>query len=174
MSIFEKGREHKEPMVSTPSAKLKSSPPAATAVKTPIANQRVKPTTAVIGATISITGQIVGSESLSIEGRIEGSIEVLDNEVTVQQSGVVIAEVTAEKIVVAGEARGDLNGREKIVLKAGASVQGNIVAPRVVLEDGARFNGRIDMGSGDEPRSPKKVKAPEIRLDPQSGTDKTN
>ena len=174
MPIFEKGRENKQPMVSTSPPKPKNIPSAPAVARPSATSQKLSANTAVIGATISITGQIVGSESLSVEGRIEGNIELLGNEVTVQQSGVVIAEVTAEKITVAGEARGDLNGREKVILKAGASVQGNIVAPRVTLEDGARFNGRIDMGSGENPRPAQKVKAPEINLDSKLEASKAN
>lgn len=100
---------------------------------------------ALIGPTITIKGDIVGEENLIIEGRVEGSITLKSKDLTVGQSGRVIANVKANVVRIDGELRGDITGIEKVILSKTGKVQGNIVGPRVTLEDGAKFKGSIDM-----------------------------
>ena len=100
---------------------------------------------AVIGPSVRIKGNISGDEDIVIEGNIEGIIEFASNEVIVGASGRVRADVSAEVIKIDGEVVGDIAGREKVVISKTGKVQGNIVAPRVTLEDGAKFKGSIDM-----------------------------
>lgn len=104
---------------------------------------------AVIGAGIKINGEISGSENLLIEGHVDGRISLSGNDVTVGKSGRVIADVTAKTIRVAGEVHGDLKAKERVVISGSGNVRGNVIAPRVVLEDGAVFKGSIDMDPGD-------------------------
>lgn len=102
-----------------------------------------------IGPSISIRGDVTGEEDLVIEGRIEGTVKLPQNNVTVGKDGRIKADVHARVIEVQGQLEGDLNGDEQVVLRRSSNVQGNIVAPRVTLEDGCRFRGSIDM----EPKS---------------------
>jgi len=104
---------------------------------------------AVIGRDISITGDISGSENLMIEGRVDGKILLDNHEVDIGESGKVNADITAKVIRIAGEVRGDLTGTEKVIISASGNVHGNIVAPRMTLEDGAIFKGSIDMDPGE-------------------------
>ncbi len=105
---------------------------------------------AVIGPSIEIKGSLSGGEDLLIEGRVEGKIEVAQHTVTIGTSGNIKAEVRGRNIIVMGEVEGDLSGSEQIVLRQSSTVRGNLVAPRVSLEDGANFKGSIDMTSKPE------------------------
>ncbi len=101
--------------------------------------------TATIGPSIRIRGDLAGDEDLLVQGQVEGTISLEQNLVTVGKEGKVNATVNARVIIVEGQVDGDLNGEEQVTLKKSAGVRGNIVSPRVSLEDGARFKGSIDM-----------------------------
>ena len=102
-------------------------------------------TTAVIGATITIKGDVTGEENLVIEGKVDGTVSLPSNDVTVGETGHVSADVSASIVRIDGEVKGDIQGVEKVVISKTGLVKGNIVAPRVTLEDGAKFKGSIDM-----------------------------
>jgi len=112
---------------------------------------------AVIGPGIHINGDISGDENLLIEGRVDGKIRLGTHVVEIGKSGRVKADITAKVIKIAGEVRGDLTGTEKVIISRSGNVHGNIVAPRMTLEDGAIFKGSIDMDPG-EPEKPKVAK----------------
>jgi cytoskeletal protein CcmA (bactofilin family) len=103
--------------------------------------------TATIGPSIQIRGDLSGDEDLVVQGRVEGTITLKQNLVTIGQEGQVNATVNARVVMVEGRVEGDLNGEEQVVLKSSASVRGNIAAPRITIEDGAHFKGSIDMES---------------------------
>jgi cytoskeletal protein CcmA (bactofilin family) len=98
-----------------------------------------------IGPTIKISGDISGEENLAIEGKVEGTINLKGHDLSVGQSGEVRADITASVVRIDGEVTGDISGMEKVVVSKNGRVKGNIVAPRVTLEDGAKFKGSIDM-----------------------------
>ncbi len=104
---------------------------------------------ALIGPTIVIKGDLTSEEDLLIEGRIEGKIELKKHSVTVGKNGHVKADIYGKVITVEGEVQGNLYGEEQLILRQSSTVRGNIVAPRVVLEDGANFKGSIDMSAKD-------------------------
>ena len=104
---------------------------------------------AVIGPKIRINGDITGEENLIVEGRVQGSIQLAEHSVDVGQTGQVHADITAKVVKVDGEVRGDITGHEKVTISRTGNVQGNIVAPRMTLEDGAKFKGSIDMDPGE-------------------------
>jgi len=106
-------------------------------------------TAAAIGASIRIKGDVTGDENLIIQGHVEGTITLQGHNVTISKSGKVRANIIANQIIVEGELEGDMNGDEKVVIRDTGNVRGNIVAPRVTLEDGAMFKGSIEM----EPRN---------------------
>lgn len=103
--------------------------------------------TATIGPSIQIRGDLAGDEDLVVQGRVEGTITLKQNLVTIGQEGQVNATVNARVVVVEGQVEGDLNGEEQVMLKNSANVRGNIAAPRITVEDGAHFKGSIDMES---------------------------
>ena len=100
---------------------------------------------AVIGPGININGDISGTESLLIEGQVEGKINLPGHQVEVGKAGRVNADIQARYVKVEGELRGDIDGKEKVVIAKSGNVHGNITAPRVMLEDGAIFKGSIDI-----------------------------
>ena len=102
-----------------------------------------------IGASIRIKGEVSGDENLIIQGQVEGAINMQGHTVTISKSGKVKANIQASQIIVEGELEGDMNGDEKVIIRETGNVQGNIIAPRVTLEDGAKFKGSIEM----EPRA---------------------
>jgi cytoskeletal protein CcmA (bactofilin family) len=104
----------------------------------------------VIGSSIVIKGDVTGDENLIIEGKVEGKIDLNTKEVTVGSSGRVNANISAKVIKIDGEVKGDMAGNEKVIISKTGRVKGNIVAPRVTLEDGANFKGSIDMNPGEK------------------------
>jgi len=134
-----------------PPAERPVSPPSAERVQTPSAKER-----ALIGPSIKIEGSLSGGEDLLIEGRVEGKIELAQHGVTIGMSGLIKANIHGRSITVLGQVEGDLFGSEQIILRQSSKVRGNLVAPRVSLEDGADFKGSIDMtaGSGAEQKPP--------------------
>lgn len=106
---------------------------------------------ATIGPSISIEGDVTGSEDLLIEGEVRGSVHLDEHAVAVGGKGRVNADIEGRVITVEGRVEGNLTAQEQIVLRGSAHVQGDITAPRVVLEDGANFRGLVDMGPSSKP-----------------------
>ncbi len=100
---------------------------------------------ATIGRSITIRGDVTGDEDLVIQGRIEGTVDLKLHSVTVGPEGRVKANITGRSVIVEGEVIGDLRGQEHVALRSTARVEGNIVAPKVALDEGAVFRGSIDM-----------------------------
>jgi cytoskeletal protein CcmA (bactofilin family) len=98
----------------------------------------------IIGKGIVIRGTLSGGADLTIEGLVEGHIS-LKNHLLIEQTGRVQAEVKVENLTINGEMIGNVLANDRVSISASAKVQGDIKAPRVVIEDGARFNGSIDM-----------------------------
>jgi cytoskeletal protein CcmA (bactofilin family) len=101
---------------------------------------------ATIGRSITIRGDVTGDEDLVIQGRVEGSVDLALHSVTVGTDGRVEANISGRVVTVEGTVDGNLQAKDQIVLSGSARVQGDIMAPRVVLKDGATFRGRVDMG----------------------------
>ena len=108
-----------------------------------------KSESSVVGPSLVIQGDMTGDEDLVVQGRVEGSISLKKHLVTIGKDGRVNATVNAQSIRVEGTVEGELRGREQIVVTRTGSVSGNIIAPRVTLEDGCRFKGSIDMEGAD-------------------------
>ena len=100
---------------------------------------------AVIGRSIRIDGDLQGEEDLRIEGTVNGTVQLKNNALTIGTGGTITANVYAKSVTVEGRMDGDLFASERISIQKNAQVQGNITAPRVNLEDGAKFKGSIEM-----------------------------
>ena len=116
---------------------------------------------ATIGRSITIRGDVTGDEDLYIQGRIEGTVDLKQHNVTVGPEGRVKANIKARMVTIEGEVDGDVRGQEQVALRSASKVNGDIVAPRVVLEDGATFLGSIDM-SGKAPSEHKHEPKPKL------------
>jgi cytoskeletal protein CcmA (bactofilin family) len=125
-------------------------PPVARPVTTTTSDQ------ATIGKSLVIKGEVTGSESLYIDGRVEGSINLSGNRVTIGRNGVVAANINAREIVVLGKVRGNLTASDRVDIRSDGSLTGDVVAARISIEDGAFFKGGIDIrkaGSAGKPDS---------------------
>ena len=98
-----------------------------------------------IGKSVVIKGELNGSEDLTIEGHVEGKIELKDHVLTIGPNGKIKAQVFAKAVIVLGEVNGNVTATEKVDIRDGGSVDGDIVSPRVAIAEGAHFRGSVDM-----------------------------
>src|SRR5687767_3023610 len=145
-----------------------SAPPAAEAARTPstpIEPQRgMERTTVNIGKSVVIKGELSGSEDLTIEGQVDGKIELRQNVLTIGPNGRIKAQVFAKSVIILGEVVGNVTASEKVDIRDNGSVDGDIAAPRVAIAEGAHFRGSVDMQKGGgvkgQPPGPPKVAQP--------------
>jgi len=131
------------------------------ATNEPTAPRPVATTTAdqaTIGKSLVIKGEVTGSESLYIDGRVEGSINLSGNRVTVGRNGVVAANINAREIVVLGKVRGNLTASDRVDIRSDGSLTGDVIAARISIEDGAYFKGGIDIRKGGQPQTQPQTK----------------
>ena len=107
----------------------------------------------VIGRSISIKGELSGEEDLIIQGRVEGKIDLKKNNITVDKSGSIKGDIYGKSITIEGEVEGNLFGEKRIVLQPSGVVRGDMRAPAINLEEGAKFKGNIAMEAWDEKQS---------------------
>jgi cytoskeletal protein CcmA (bactofilin family) len=112
---------------------------------------------AVIGKSVVIKGEVSGSESLFIEGRVEGVINLPGNRVTVGREGHVAATVTAREVIVHGKIVGNVDAIDRLNVRSEGSLTGDVIAHRIMVEDGAFFKGKIDIRTSVEPAQKKVV-----------------
>ena len=98
-----------------------------------------------MGKSVIIKGELSGSEDLTIEGQVEGKIELRQNVLTIGPNAKIKAQVFAKAIVIQGEVHGNVTATEKVDIRDAGSVDGDVSAPRVAIADGAHFRGSIDM-----------------------------
>ncbi len=100
---------------------------------------------ATIGKSLIIKGEISGSETLYIDGQVEGSVNMPGNRVIVGRNGNVAANIAAREVVVLGNVRGNVNASDRVDIRSEGSLTGDVVAQRISIEDGAYFKGGIDI-----------------------------
>lgn len=116
-----------------------------------------------IGKSVVIKGELSGSEDLTIEGQVEGKIELKDNVLTIGTNGKIKAQVFAKTVIVLGEVTGNVTASEKVDIRDNGSVDGDITSPKVAIAEGAHFRGAIDMNrTGGAP----KTEAPKAEAKP--------
>ena len=98
-----------------------------------------------IGKSVVIKGELFGSEDLTIEGHVEGKIELREHVLTIGPNGKIKAEVFAKAVVVLGEVAGNISATDKVDIRDGGSVDGDIISPKVAIAEGAHFRGSVDM-----------------------------
>ena len=103
---------------------------------------------AVLGKSVIVKGQILSREDLTIDGEVEGTVELQEHRLTVGPNGRVNASVKAREIVVLGKVRGNLTASDRVDIRSDGSLTGDVVAARISIEDGAYFKGGIDIRKG--------------------------
>jgi len=104
---------------------------------------------ATIGRTLVIKGEVSGSESLYIDGRIEGKISFPESRVTIGRNGSVAANISAREIVIMGKVNGNIECSDRVDIRSEGSVTGDVVTQRISVEDGAVLKGGIQVRSGE-------------------------
>ncbi len=148
-----------------PTTSIPTPPPMASEPAAPRPAVTTTSDQATIGKSLVIKGEVTGSESLYIDGRVEGSINLSGNRVTVGRNGVVAANINAREIVVLGKVRGNLTASDRVDIRSDGSLTGDVVAARISIEDGAFFKGGIDIrkagGKAEDAKASVSVSAPE-------------
>ncbi|OFW18522.1 MAG: hypothetical protein A3H97_17615 [Acidobacteria bacterium RIFCSPLOWO2_02_FULL_65_29] len=98
-----------------------------------------------IGKSVVIKGELNGSEDLTIEGHVEGTIQLRDHVLTIGPNGKIKAQVFAKSVIVLGEVTGNVTASDKVDIRDNGAVDGDIVSPRVAIAEGAHFRGSVDM-----------------------------
>src|SRR5580765_1043749 len=98
-----------------------------------------------IGKSVVIKGELNGSEDLTIEGHVEGTIQLKDNVLTIGPNGKIKASVFAKSVIVLGEVIGNVTASDKVDIRDNGSVDGDLISPRVAIAEGAHFRGSVDM-----------------------------
>jgi cytoskeletal protein CcmA (bactofilin family) len=127
-----------------------------------------------IGKSVVIKGELNGSEDLTIEGHVEGKIELKDHVLTIGPNGKIKAQVFAKAVIVLGEVNGNVTASEKVDIRDNGSVDGDIVSPRVAIAEGAHFRGSVDMqrkpGQPGQQGQGQKTAAQQTQAQPQAQT----
>lgn len=142
--------------------------PASSAV--PTFAQSPRSDAAILTRGICIKGELTGKADLVIDGDVQGSIRLGDSRLTVGQLGHIRANIEASEIVVRGQVEGNLRGRERVVLGSSCHVLGDLEAPRVAIEDGAKFKGRVEMGAAADARERQSKRSDQPAVSRQSYT----
>ncbi len=119
--------------------------PAPAGTNRPEANQKQERDIVNIGKSVVIKGELNGSEDLTIEGLVEGTIQLRDHVLTIGPNGKIKAQVFAKAVIILGQVTGNVTASEKVDIRDNGSVDGDIISPRVAIAEGAHFRGSVDM-----------------------------
>src|SRR6202022_4493939 len=100
---------------------------------------------ATIGRSVVIKGEVSGSESLYIDGRIEGTVNFADNRVTIARNGSVAANISAGEVVILGKVQGNIQCSDRLEIRSEGSLTGDVVTQRISVEDGAILKGSVQV-----------------------------
>ena len=150
MAMFDKHKSSKHPSRTEDAPKASTPPPVSSPPQTSTSSRG-----AMVGEGITIKGDVTANSNLKVEGGIEGRSVTSAQDIEVAESGIIKAAISARVVRVAGVVAGDISGKDKVVISKSGRVQGNIVAPRVQLDDGALFRGSIEMNPADPARQAK-------------------
>ncbi len=129
----------------TPAVSVASNPQTGASASPQPDSRRIERDLVNIGKSVVIKGELNGSEDLTVEGHVEGKIELKDHVLTIGPNGRIKASVFAKAVIVLGEVNGNVTASEKVDIRDGGSVDGDIVSPRVAIAEGAHFRGAVDM-----------------------------
>jgi cytoskeletal protein CcmA (bactofilin family) len=100
---------------------------------------------ATIGRSVVIKGEVSGAEALYVDGRIEGTVNFAESRVTVGRSGVIVANINAKEVVIMGTVTGNINCTDRLDIRSEGSLTGDVVTPRICVEDGAVLKGAVEV-----------------------------
>ena len=100
-----------------------------------------------IGLSVSIKGEIKGSEDLTVDGQVEGKIDLPEHMLTIGPNATVVADITAKVVTIFGSVIGNVSAREKADIRKTASVEGTLICGRLAVQEGAKINGKVETKS---------------------------
>ena len=118
-----------------------------------------------IGKSIFIRGELSGNEDLTIEGTVEGKIELKEHNLIVGSTGKIQAEIHAKAVTIQGEVHGNVRAEDRIEIATSGTVKGDLISPRIIISDGARFKGSVDMGKPNESEKRERIQTPAMAND---------
>ena len=128
-----------------PAAPLSPAPVTARTLARPDSVHNMERDIVNIGKSIVIKGELNGSEDLTIEGHVEGTIQLREHVLTIGPNGKIKAQIFAKAVIVLGSVTGNVTASEKVDIRDNGSVDGDIISPRVAIAEGAHFRGSVDM-----------------------------
>jgi len=128
---------------------------------TPVKTSSAPMEQATIGRSLVIKGDISGAESLFVDGRVEGTVNIPDNRVTVGRNGVVTADVNAREVVIMGKVQGNIICSDRLDIRSEGAVTGDVVVARISVEDGAILKGSVQVQAADQKGKQPQQKSPE-------------
>jgi cytoskeletal protein CcmA (bactofilin family) len=117
---------------------------------TPVKSSSAPIEQASIGRSLVIKGEVSGGESLYIDGRIEGTINIPEHRVTIGRNGVVSADVNAREVVIMGKVNGNVICSDRLDIRSEGSVTGDVVTQRISVEDGANLRGSVQVQASEQ------------------------
>jgi cytoskeletal protein CcmA (bactofilin family) len=108
---------------------------------------------ATIGRSLVIKGEVSGSESLFIDGRIEGSLNFAEHRVTIGRNGSVAANISAREVVIMGKVNGNIQCSDRVDIRSEGTLTGDVITPRISVEDGAVLKGSVQVRAGDQKKT---------------------
>lgn len=139
-------------MLQPPENKNSTQPASNQNTYTPVKTSSAPIEQASIGRSLTIKGEISGAESLYIDGRIEGTINIPDHRVTVGRNGNVTADVNAREVVIMGKVHGNVICSDRLDIRSEGSVTGDVVTQRISVEDGAILKGSVQVQAAEQKR----------------------
>ena len=125
---------------------------------------------ATIGRSLVIKGEVSGSETLYIDGRIEGTINIAENRVTVGRNGTVAANITAREVVIMGKVTGNIQCTDRVDIRSEGSLTGDVVTQRISVEDGAILKGSVQVRSAEQKNAKSESAKPGVSDQPKPAT----
>lgn len=150
MALFDRSDKDKTPAPSPKAEPKPAQPPAPAkdpeAPRYPSSGAPRASESALIGPGLKVEGEVRGDEDLILDGEVKGALALGQHQLLIGEAGRAIANVTARKVVVFGELKGDIEAKESVELGHTARVEGNIKTPKLRIDEGAILNGRVSMG----------------------------
>jgi cytoskeletal protein CcmA (bactofilin family) len=134
-----------------PPENMNAAQPAPTASNyTPIKGSNAPLEQASIGRSLVIKGEVSGGESLYIDGRIEGTINIPEHRITIGRNGAVTADINAREVVIMGKVNGNVICNDRLDIRSEGAVTGDVVTPRISVEDGAHLRGSVQVQASEQ------------------------